>query len=307
MLDETLTLKKLEVFLAFMKAGTLAEAAEQLNMSTVSVHRAIHSLEEGLKCPLFRQEGRLLVPLPSARVLEERAEQVVLALDEAVKATRETAGIYSNQFKLGALYSLTLNTVPRLIAGLKLRQGDLNIELTLDSNEMLFRKLRALELDAILVSLEPGFRNDDCTCLPLFNDEVLLAVPADSDLTASEPLDLADFREQTFVTLTRGFATYRDSFKAFERAGFEPNVVMEVSDIFSLISMVSAGVGYALLPRRVEGVFENKIRLLPLKGLEDIRQNISMVCLVNRERDPRILNCIAEGRAYARQHTESQT
>jgi len=303
-LDETLTLKKLEIFLAFMKAGTLAEAAEKLSMSTVSVHRAIHSLEEGLKCPLFRQEGRLLVPLPSARVLEERAEQVVLALDEAVKATRETAGIYSNQFKLGALYSLTLNTVPRLIAGLKLRRGDLNIELTLDSNEVLFRKLKALELDAILVSLEPGFRDDDCTCLPLFSDEVLLAVPADSELDASEPLELADFREQTFVTLTQGFATYRDSFKAFERAGFEPNVVMEVSDIFSLISMVSAGVGYALLPRRVEAVFENKIRLLPLKGLEDIRQNIAMVCLASRERDPRILNCIAECRAYARQHDQ---
>ncbi|GGB82597.1 transcriptional regulator [Marinobacterium zhoushanense] len=301
MLDDTFTLKKLEIFLAFMKAGTLADTAENLGMSTVSVHRAIHSLEEGLKCALFRQEGRLLVPLPSALVLEERVLSIVASLDDAVKVTRETAGIYSNKFKLGALYSLTLNTVPRLIAGMKLRKGDLNIELTLDSNEVLFRKLKSVELDAILVSLEPGFRDDDFTCLPLFNDEVLLAVPADSDLSDASPLDLSDFREQTFVTLKKGFATFRDSYRAFDRAGFEPNVVMEVSDIFSLISMVSAGVGYALLPRRVESVFENKIRLLPLKGMGDIRQNISMVCLANRERDPRILACIAECRTYSRE------
>lgn len=305
MLDETLTLKKLEVFLAFMKVGTLADAAEEMGMSTVSVHRAIHSLEEALKCPLFRQEGRLLVPLPSARVLEVRAEQVVQALDDAVKATRETAGIYSNQFKLGALYSLTLNTVPKLIAGMKLRRGELNIELTLDSNEVLFRKLKALELDAILVSQEPGFKDDAFTCLSLFSDEVLLAVPHNYDLCSEGPTLLADFRHQPFVTLKKGFATHRDSYRAFERAGFTPNVVMEVSDIFSLISMVSAGVGYALLPRRVERVFENKIRLLPLKGLEDIRQEISMVCMANRERDPRILACIAECRGYSRRREGS--
>ncbi|MCP8688392.1 LysR family transcriptional regulator [Marinobacterium sedimentorum] len=303
--DEMITLKKLEIFLAFMKAGTLAEAAEKLQLSAVSVHRAIHSLEEGLKCPLFRQDGRVLVPLPSARVLEERAGQAIAELNEAMKATREMAGVYSNQFKLGSLYSLTLNTVPKLIAGLKLRKGELNIELILDSNSVLFSKLRALELDVILVSLGPDFQDTNYIVLPLFVDDVLLAVPADSALAASADVLLSDFKEATFVTLGAGFATSGDSAEAFKRSGFTPNVVMEVGDIFSLISMVSAGVGYAILPRRVETVFENKIRLIPLRGLSDIKQSIAMVCLASRERDPRILSCIAECRAYARQRQTS--
>ncbi|WP_028294970.1 LysR family transcriptional regulator [Oceanobacter kriegii] len=299
MLDDNLTVKKLEIFLAFMKTGTLAGAADQLKLSSVSVHRAIHSLEESLKCPLFRQEGRLLVPLPSARIFEERVEQLLHGLDDAVKVTRETAGLFSSQFKLGALYSLTLNTVPHLIAGLKLRRGDLNIELTLDSNEVLFRKLRELELDAILVSLTQAPQEPEYTALPLFEDQVMLAVPVDSPLADASSINLSTLQNDTFVTLTPGFATYRDSYMAFERAGFTPNVVTQVSDIFSLISMVSAGVGYALLPKRVESVFENKIRMIPMEGLEDIKQRIFMVCLANRERDPRILSCIAECRMSA--------
>lgn len=299
MIDESLTLRKLEIFLAFMDTGTLSATAEELDISAVSVHRAIHSLEEGLKCPLFRQEGRVLKPLPSAEVLAERSEQILSLLDETVKSTRETAGLYSNQFKMGSLYSLTLSTIPRLINGLKLRRSELNIELTLDSNKVLFNKLQSLELDVALVSLEPGSRNDGYVFLPLFDDEVLLAAPTDSKLGNGELLSLEDFRDNTFVALTQDFATHSDSYKAFERAGFEPNVVMEVGDIFSLISMVSAGLGYALLPKRVEAVFKNKIKLYPMKELEGIRQVISMACLASRERDPRILACIAECRLYS--------
>ena len=58
MIDEEITLKKLEVFLSFMRLHSLARVSEELGQSTVSVHRALHSLEEGLRCPLFRREGR---------------------------------------------------------------------------------------------------------------------------------------------------------------------------------------------------------------------------------------------------------
>ena len=44
-IDDEITFRKLEVLLAFMQTGSLAKAAEVLNVSTVSVHRALHSLE----------------------------------------------------------------------------------------------------------------------------------------------------------------------------------------------------------------------------------------------------------------------
>ena len=130
-IDEELTLKKLEVFLAFMRSGNLGKAAVELNTSNVSVHRAIHSLESALRCPLFKHEGRNLIPLESAYVLEERAQQLVKDVLETVRRTREAAGFSAERFKLGALYSLTVKTVPQLIMGLKLRRSELNIDLIL--------------------------------------------------------------------------------------------------------------------------------------------------------------------------------
>jgi LysR family malonate utilization transcriptional regulator len=84
LIDEELTLKKLETFLAFMRTGNLGRAAE-LSTSAVSVHRAIHSLESALRCPLFKHEGRQLIPLESAYVLEKKARQLIQDAEQMVR------------------------------------------------------------------------------------------------------------------------------------------------------------------------------------------------------------------------------
>lgn len=152
LIDEEFTLKKLEIFLAFMRTGNLARAAAELQTSNVSVHRAIHSLENALRCPLFKHEGRNLTPLESAYVLEERAQKLVADVVDSVRLTREAAGFSAERFKLGSLYSLTVKTVPQLIMGLKIRRSELNIDLILGSNFDLLYKLKNMEVDAILIS-----------------------------------------------------------------------------------------------------------------------------------------------------------
>ena len=299
-IDEELTLKKLEVFLAFMRSGNLSKAAAELNTSNVSVHRAIHSLESALRCPLFKHEGRNLIPLESAYVLEEKAQKLVQDVLETVRQTREAAGFSAERFKLGALYSLTVKTVAQLIMGLKLRRSELNIDLILGSNIDLFYKLKNMELDAILVSLNESVSNDqDCAQLPLFADDIFLAAPADSPFAQQAEVDLSDLRDATFITLTQGFATHQDGNRVFQQAGFVPKVAMQVNDIFTLLSMVNSGVGYALLPGRVGMVYESRVKLVPLQARYHLQQHIGVVFLKAKERDPNLLALLAECRMYS--------
>ncbi len=302
-IDEELTLKKLETFLAFMRSGNLSKAAAELNTSNVSVHRAIHSLESALRCPLFKHEGRNLIPLESAYVLEEKAQKLVQDVLETVRQTREAAGFSAERFKLGALYSLTVKTVPQLIMGLKLRRSELNIDLILGSNIDLFYKLKNMELDAILVSLNESVGHDpDCAQLPLFADDIFLAAPADSPFAQQAEVDLSDLRDATFITLTQGFATHQDGNRVFQQAGFEPKVAMQVNDIFTLLSMVNSGVGYALLPGRVGMVYESRVKLVPLQARYHLQQHIGVVFLKAKERDPNLLALLAECRMYSLKH-----
>lgn len=298
-IDDELTLKKLETFLAFMRAGNLSRAAAALGTSNVSVHRAIHSLESALRCPLFKHEGRNLTPLESAYVLEEKAQKLVQDVLDMVRLTREAAGFSAERFKLGALYSLTVKTVPQLVMGLKIRRSELNIDLTLGSNADLLYRLKNLELDAMLVSLDESVSDPDCEQLPLFSDDIFLAVPTDSPFAEQPEVDLAALADSTFITLTQGFATHRDGARVFQQAGFEPKVAMQVNDIFTLLSMVSSGVGYALLPGRIAAVYENRVKLIPLQARYRLQQHIGVVFLKARERDPNLLALLAECRMYS--------
>src|SRR3954471_17829451 len=150
-IDEEITFRKLEILLAFLESGNLARAAEQLGTSAVSVHRALHSLEAGARCPLFRHEGRNLQPNESAHALAEVAREVLRTMAEGLRATREIAGYAADRIRIGSLYSLTSGTVPALIMGLKLRKPDIETELVLGSNDDLLRKLRDGVVDAAVM------------------------------------------------------------------------------------------------------------------------------------------------------------
>lgn len=301
MIDSEITLKKLEIFLAFMEKENIGRAAEQLGLSSVSVHRALHTLEEGFRCPLFIHKGRNLLPLPAALTLAEYARDIVDLTYKGIEETRLKAGFGQQRMRIGTLYSLTLETIPRLIMGLKVRRPAMEISLTMGSNEDLLAQLENQLLDAILISVSDSQIDPlRFEILPLFEDDIYLAAPAASALNSDGTSDLQDFRSQKFVSLTEGFATYHGFSEAFQIAGFEPEIVTRVNDIFSMLSLVQAGVGYTLVPGRMKKMYEHTLKLLPLCEQYQMRQTIALVFNRNQQQDPNLLALTAEGRMYAR-------
>ena len=299
-IDEDLTLKKIQIFLSFMRCGNLSKTAVEMQISNVSVHKALHSLENSLRCPLFKNERRNLIPLKSAYVLEEYSKKIIQDIVTTVNKTREAAGFASKIFHLGSLYSLTVTTLPSIISGVKLRRGELDIQLLLSSNIDLVKKLKETELDAVIVALNETTSGQDFEHLPMFEDDIFLAVNKDSKYVGCDEIDLSLLKDETFLTLAKGFATRSDSDVLFEKAKIDPKVFLQVSDIFTLISMVNSGVGLALLPGRIATIYESSVKLIRLKQEYRIKQKIGLVFLKSKERDPNLLALIAECRMFTR-------
>jgi len=296
-IDEEITFRKLEILLAFMESGNLARAAERLGVSAVSVHRALHSLETGTRCALFRLEGRNLQPNDAAHALAEVAREVLRTMADGIRATRETAGYAAERIRIGSLYSLTSGTVPALIMGLKLRKPDIQAELVLGSNNDLLHKLREGAVDATLMGYPEGAA--DVESQLLFEDEIFFAAPADSNHARQPAIDLSACGNERFVSLNEGFVTYDRFIEAFRLAGFTPNVVMSTGDIFSLMNLVGGGIGCTLLPGRIRGVLPPTVRLVPLRAPYLMRQKICVVFLRTRERDPNLLSLLTACRLHA--------
>jgi len=227
-------------------------------------------------------------------------KKIVQDIVITVNKTREAAGFAAKVLNLGSLYSLTVNTLPSVISGLKLRRGELDIQLLLSSNRDLVKKLKATELDAIIVALNETTQDQVFEHLSMFEDEIFLAVNKNSTYAQYPEIDLSLLKNETFLTLAKGFATRSDSDVIFEKAGIDPKVFLEVSDIFTLISMVSSGVGFALLPGRISTIYESSVKLIPLHTSYKIKQEIGLVFLKSKERDPNLLALIAECRMFTK-------
>ena len=298
--EEGVTLKKLEVFLAFMKTGNMARASETLGVSVVSVHRALHSLEDSVRCALFKPDGRKLIPLQTAYTLAAYAERLLHECEEGLRKTREVGGIASPRLKIGSLYSLTIGTIPQLLIKLKLRKSALDVDLTLGSNQLLLEQLNAFRLDAVIVAL-PGTQSDgQLLSVSLFEDEIFFAAPIGSPYAKIAAVDLAAARSEKFVSLNDEFATAANFNDLFAQAGFVPKIAVRVGDIFSLINLVSGGVGYSLLPGRV-AAFSPRIQLIPLARRYAAKQVITLMYPRKRERDPNLLALAAECRMLRRE------
>ncbi|MFM2477796.1 LysR family transcriptional regulator [Celerinatantimonas sp. MCCC 1A17872] len=305
MIDAEITFRKLEIFLCYMQEETISRAANQLGISSVSVHRALHSLEEGMRCPLFTHKGRNLVPLPQAYRLADHAKEVLSKMHQGIDETRQLAGIGQGRIRIGTLYSLTLDTVPQLLMGLKLRRSELEVDLTMGSNNDLLHQLEHQKLHAILISVtDSDVDLHQYEVLPLFEDEIFLAAPKQSTLSDRRSVDLRSLKNEHFVSLNEGFATYHGFQEAFKIAGFAPKIVTRVNDIFSMVNLVQAGVGYTLLPGRLIRAYRDSIRILPLSDDYQMRQTIALVYAHNQELDPNLLALVAEGRMYARRRAE---
>lgn len=291
MSSDEITLRKLEIFLVFMRERNLARAAEALSLSNVSVHKAIHSLEAAVGCPLFAHRSRSLVPLDSAFVLERDAADIIERIQLSVDAARQAAGISPSIFRIGSLYSLTVALVPDIINRLKTTVPDCDIELVLGSNAELETKLHAGDIDAALICVHELRRSRHRIVTPLFDDEIQLASALDQtgNGTRRSTVDLRAYDGAPFVVLSQEFATGRDAYRMFQQAGITPRVALRANDIFTLTSLVKGGVGHALLPGRIDDIYPGALAFSRVTASQRVVQTIGLCYLKSRTADARIV------------------
>ena len=297
-LSEEISCRRLEIFLVYMHSDSLAAAGDKLDMSAVSVHRALHALQDGLRCTLFRHEGRRLVPTEAAHVLAKVAEDVLGRLERGIEATRLAAGYSSNRLRIGSLYSLTSQMLPALIQAMEARKPDVRCELVLGrSRQELLPKLKLGELDAMYAEVPEG--DAELVSLPMFQDEVYFAVALASPYAQRDAIDLSQCAGERVVTLTDSpFAAGRLAALFPE---FTPTLAMEVEDIFTLLNLVANGFAHALVPGRIRGMFQHNVKFLQLQrpaGARPIRQTIGLTFLRAKERDPNLLALSSVSRLF---------
>ncbi|MER7453224.1 LysR family transcriptional regulator [Nocardia beijingensis] len=238
-----LDVRKLRLLRELSHRETIAAVAEALAYTPSAVSQQLAALEREAGVPLLTRTGRRVTLTPAAVALVEHTERILAELEQA---TAELAAIrceLTGILRIGA-FPTAVRTIlsPALVAlssahpRLELRVTELDPALAPDA-------LRAETLDVALIQeydYAPVPADPALDSEPLFEEIVHLAARTAQPLPAH--------RESPWIASTPGTLCHTMTVRACEAAGFTPRIRHHADDFGTVLALVAAGQGVALVP-----------------------------------------------------------
>lgn len=263
----TVEIRWLEAFIAVAEELHFGRAAARLRLAQSPLSQTIRKLEKELDATLFDRSTRSVALTPAGQAFLPHAHRVFEELELAQQATRATSGVVYGTVAIGFSGALNHLTLPPLTRAVRQRYP--NISLSLTGRVMTRGGVEQLEqggLDIAFVGLpiDPS----PVRTRRIGREPLGAALPIDHPLAGEAAIDLADLAEDGFITIpaAAGSSLQELTTQACVKAGFRPRVVQEITDPYMILTLVSAGVGVALMPAGISGIMPSASVFVPLRG-----------------------------------------
>jgi DNA-binding transcriptional LysR family regulator len=241
-------LRDLRYFVAIAQHGNVSRAAEQLHVSQPALSEQIRKLEDELGSALFTRTSRGMVLTDAGEALLPHARTVLAQADAAAESVRMVAHGLVGTLTLGFIDSAALAILPPLIRRFTERYPQVKLRLRELGTR---RQLEAVEQGEIDVGIVRGpVWNAQLAGRRITTETLRVALPAQHRLASAGAVEVGELREDGFIMYPheRGAALAEETLRLCHAAGFDPRVVQEANEIYTICAMVAAGLGVAIVP-----------------------------------------------------------
>ena len=250
------SLKQIRYFLTVADLGGFTSAATTLFVAQPALSRQIAQLEEELGFSLFDREPRGVSLTPAGAVYRDR----VLAVDKLLSAAAEEGGQLARG-EAGVLRLLHSSSIPTssLIGPIGRFLGEspkARIDLDRVASEIQVSEVANGKADIGILRLPVLRRDPGVSFVELATESLWVALSTDHHLCSREDLRIADLKHEPFVSAVHrergGLARLVTDLCL--RNGFVPSVARVTSRKTSMLDLVSAGPGVAVVPQSMTGI-----------------------------------------------------
>lgn len=290
---------------AISEEGSFTAAAHTLGYTQPAVSQMVRRLEQRCGTTLVERNGRSVRLTEAGSVLARHAVQVLAALDNAEAEVAAIAGMQSGRVRLQAFPSSSATLVPRALAKVKEQYPGITVQFSEAEPPESLAALRDGTCDLAVAftydGTDAGRGEDDLqglVVLDVLTDPVLVALPAQHPLAASDVVSLTDLADEPWIA---GCPRCRGHLLSLaHQAGFAPDVAFETEDYVAVLGLVAAGLGVALMPalilhsvshpdvvtRQVAPVSQRAVQIVTTPDLQRvpaIKATIEALCSSARE------------------------
>lgn len=260
-----LSLQQLRGFVAVAEEQHFGRAAQKLNMTQPPLTRQIQALERSLGVNLFDRTGRGVRLTAAGGVFLEHSHRVLALLEVAPEATRRAADGQTGTLRLAFTAIGAYAVLADFLAMVNRRIPAVSVELTELVSPDQYEALANLEIDIGLVRppIPDGFES-----LLVHTEDLVLAVPADHKLASgSSAVSLADVTDEYIGYSPEGSRYLHDICAAM--IGMNRYAVSQLaSQVPTMLALVRAGLGCALIPRSIMAMGVEGVRYRELDAAD---------------------------------------
>ncbi|GAA0656244.1 LysR family transcriptional regulator [Kitasatospora atroaurantiaca] len=247
-----LDVRRLRLLRELAHRGTIAAVAGSLSFSPSAVSQQLSVLEREAGVPLLERTGRRVALTPAGQGLVRHAEAV---LDRLEQATAELAGArqgLAGPLRIGTFPSAARAVIPAALTTLLREHPGLEPMVSELDSAAVADALRAGELDIALVhdhDFAPGPEEPGVETRPLFTEAMYLASATPGGPAGTDTAVLGHWREAPWIVATPRTLCHAMAVGACQAAGFIPRIRHRIDDFATMLALVAAGQGVALVPQ----------------------------------------------------------
>lgn len=259
--DLTPDLRQWRYFVAVADERHFGRAAERLSMTQPPLSQAIRALEDALGVALFARTKRSVELTAVGAALLPDVRRLIAAADALPPLAQSLARGEAGSLALAFVSTADYGLLPQLLREFGARYPHVRLQLAEATSDVQIEALAAGRIDAgLVIPPVPPRHAASLSYLPVLREPLVVAMPAEAadaaDAAADAPVRIADIASLPLVIFPRRLAPgfYDIITGCYGAAGVTPRIGQEAIQMQTIVSLVSAGMGVALVPQSLRNL-----------------------------------------------------
>ena len=258
-------LRHLRYFTAVVECNGYREASRRLHIAQPSISEAVSGLEDELGLKLFSRTHRNARLTPEGEIFFADAVRILQQAESAIVTAKRAAQGKVGKLSIGFIGSATLSFLPDLIRRYKLEYPNVKLALHDLYPVELDKACDRGEIDVAITRTLSLQRSKNLQSRVLLRDPLVAVLPRSRKLKRKR-IRLADLANERFILFHRQGApgVFDTIVGACRSQGFSPRVENEPNSMQTILSLVEAEEGVAIVPASTSNLRSNGVQFVRL-------------------------------------------